>query len=425
MSPVHISAGASNYGTTDIEMNGRRLYVVDEDKLSSRLEAAGLIEQYVQYVIEWTEKKIVKEDYEHKSEFRKDRRIKENILRTFLEEHQRQLEKGEKTLEQLIKSISRLEFTSCSDSQFIRNGNGEPYIPASSVKGVIRTALMWAILKGNSDWLNKYVARRISSHGKKESLAEELKGWVFEDYDIADGSPSSNKVDQGSLTDFMKAISITDSTSISKDAIISADIKVITLDRDRQPIVKTRRRGKEFAIGKEVFSGNRTPLNLDITLDKGVLSSFRNRSKENGFLIPFATVKDILNHVGAFSRQLWFEEQKFFCGYTDKQGRHQPVVDDKAEFLSSVVDFYGTDIRKDAYYLRIGYGSGLLGTTVFTLLNDPLRKDIRNIILKKDYPSPAPKSRRLAFFSDGAIRPLGWMCLDASSSVNEFGEPWQ
>lgn len=418
VSPIHISAGNPNHGCADIEYNNS-IYIIDEEKLAQRLERAQLLDEYVQFMIEWTQKNVTEDEYNNRSDFKRDKKIQANILRTFLLNNLALIAYRNETIEQAIQSIAKFKYPATNSSHFIRNGDNNAFIPGTSLKGVLRTALMWDILKNNSSWLNNYVQQRLQTHNEKEGLSKELLNWIFQDHSISDGSPNSNNVEPGSITDFMKAIQVTDSTIIPDDSITSSCIQVVTLDRNRQP------QKKPFDIEKELYNDQLKNIMLKITLDKTILNSFVKNSNSKGYNIPFSNLVDVIKILKEFGRKVWFEEQRFFSGYTDKYGKFKPpIIQDKLGLVISTSNFYNQNIPDNYCYIRIGYGSGLLGTTMFPLLNFQNRQDIRNLI-KNRYNQPAPKSRRLVFYSNQHVLPLGWARLQFSPAINEFGGQWQ
>jgi hypothetical protein len=62
--------------------------------------------------------------------------------------------------------------------------------------------------------------------------------------------------------------------------------------------------------------------------------------------------------------------------------------------------------------VRVGWGAGLLGTSVDMLLPDALLQDLRNTLFTERGPAPAPKSRRLVIQGNNKMTPLGWAMVE-------------
>ena len=58
---------------------------------------------------------------------------------------------------------------------------------------------------------------------------------------------------------------------------------------------------------------------------------------------------------------------------------------------------------------RIGWGTGLLGTSVDSLLPEKIRQHLRNTLFTERGDTPAPKSRRLIVRKQEEEKGLGWL----------------
>jgi len=80
--------------------------------------------------------------------------------------------------------------------------------------------------------------------------------------------------------------------------------------------------------------------------------------------------------------------------------------------IAAIRDFY--EATTCPYALRLGWGSGMNGTTVGLLLDDQLRSQLRDTCGIKAPGFEAPKSRRTVVSSDGTIRFVpGWVKFKA------------
>jgi len=121
--------------------------------------------------------------------------------------------------------------------------------------------------------------------------------------------------------------------------------------------------------------------------------------------------------VDAFAKQQWAYEEQIF---------NQITTYDPSEGLDAVIHFYRMS-PGDRALIRLGYGSGLFGTTVDLLLKGeridrgklrrkPLLKVLRDVVLLTKHgeqrPLPVPKTRRLVVFQNPeSLSPLGWCTI--------------
>lgn len=94
-------------------------------------------------------------------------------------------------------------------STFIKGGDGLPYVPGSSIKGVLRTAFMAYLLKGTTHPTTQYVDLKALS---KQADGEEQKlFWVLN---------RDEKKKPDAVNDIFKAVRISDSLPIQPDRLV-------------------------------------------------------------------------------------------------------------------------------------------------------------------------------------------------------------
>jgi CRISPR-associated protein Csm5 len=321
----------------------------------------------------------------------------------------------------------------------IRNGMGELYIPGSSIKGAIRTAIAYYLLKHAEEYqvpqetrishieqelrqkLNKIEEIDKQRKSKNKSLLslkakqDQLSGKkyitrLFSDFKLEPNI--NNLLDREKLsesnTDFLRAIKISDSkplklktlinkkTGKPKDFNISAVAEVIVSSYDENN--KAKYKASIFA---EVVYDVITE--FTITLDSEMLSWFRH---QEGMTIPFNSIAQLLNICQEFAQEQWVQETKYWEKIINNQDRGKDLD----------LDF---DLMRDKYYdkpysyqLRLGWGSGMTGTTIDWLLQDDLRSKIRDACGIAAPNFEAPKSRRTIVNSEGEICYVpGWVKL--------------
>jgi CRISPR-associated protein Csm5 len=305
----------------------------------------------------------------------------------------------------------------------IRNGFGQIYIPGSSIKGAIRTAIAYHLLKHSeryqvpgksrvSEIENRLGATMGTLNAKKAD--DDFMKSLFSEFELFyHGRRSSGKIEDSNEDfnrDFMRAIKVTDSKPIRKRPLKSKDgrKKDVNIPVVAKVIVSSfaNIRTKERFLDK--LAKYKAPIYAEmayevwteftLTLDTKMLSWF---SHNDNMAIPFGTIEDILKICKEFAQDQWEYERKYW-----KLIKNNPS--EKLCFDSISEDFYAQS--NCPYSLRIGWGSGMMGTTIDLRLNEQLRAEIRDVC-GLDAPNyEAPKSRRTVINNEGEIKfAPGWV----------------
>nr|WP_263012486.1 type III-A CRISPR-associated RAMP protein Csm5 [Laspinema sp. D3c] len=300
----------------------------------------------------------------------------------------------------------------------IRNGMGQFYIPGSSIKGAIRTAIAYHLLK-HADKYQVPQQHRVSAI--EEKLRETLGGGglskfqqkrldddlfernLFSNFDLSyQGQPIRAKL--GPNTDFMRAIQVTDSQPLVEDKLITKQGKEIPYNI---PVVAEVMVSSHYQNGQAKYRASiyaemvvkvRTEFTLSVNPE--MLSWF---SHQEGMQLPFKTVDDILNICQEFAQQQWDFEHDYWEDIQNKQNEKGRNLD-----FSEIRDIY--EYEKCPHSLRLGWGSGMRGTTVNLLFPDDLVADIRDACGIRAPGFNAPKSRRTVISHKGEIKYVpGWV----------------
>jgi CRISPR-associated protein Csm5 len=139
-----------------------------------------------------------------------------------------------------------------------------------------------------------------------------------------------------------------------------------------------------------------------ITLDRQLLSWFKH---QQGMKIPFDSVNDLVNICQEFTQDIWDEEHDYWGAINNNPDRNHKLDFDDIRTL------YESEICP--YKLRLGWGTGMTGTTISLALPDKLRREIRDGCGLDAPGFDAPKSRRTVANNSGKIKyALGWTKLD-------------
>ena len=458
LSPIHIRAGAMNrYGQGAIRLNKTDdfLYVIDPVKLQSEIYKHGGLEAVEAYTNEFsnpgrntnitTVLKRIKYDY------RTD-----------------------------IKKISKGIVPLLSGNRFMRSGFGQNFIPGSSIKGAIKTAVLYHIVKNrivtDSNYLENIVNNQITEYlnipqehdrdrkSFKRTFAKQLlrDAFLTRHPEEHQGNPRRNRERPGPFTDIFRAIKVKDAvletgdpTRFAKPIKFStpgrrgATLKTLVGDEIYLPYTNmqgnlksewihidtyAKEKGEQIVktytivdklpsyssmkfenIMFTTLSGNtlntidvddtrfeclQGETKIEITIDHEILESF---SRVNA-RIPFQDLNSLMQLCQDFAQAQWAEEQHFMNNYGSSNNVN----------IDEIKNFYNDATNQQNAILRVGWGTGMLGTTVSLLLDNATRIALRNDVISDDginRPQTAPKSRRFVLENGQPIYPLGWIEL--------------
>jgi CRISPR-associated protein Csm5 len=306
----------------------------------------------------------------------------------------------------------------------IRNGLGHPYIPGSSIKGAIRTAIAYHLLKHADRYhvpqpqqiseIEQKLRQRMGSlrHDAKKVDDPLFMDSLFTKFDLVNPKQSVqlSSYKPGPNTDFMRAVQISDSESILEEQLEQKGRKILrnssvlaeVIVSSRFPSGQAKYRSPIYA---EMLCNVRTT--FTISLDTEMLSWFRHTQ---GMPIPFHSIQDILEICQEFAQEQWDFEHDYWINIQNNLNANGKNLD-----FSEIRQFY--EREASPYSLRIGWASGMPGTTINTLLPDDLREMIRDACGNKAPGFEAPKSRRTVVSSKGEIRYApGWVKFEV---INE------
>ena len=271
----------------------------------------------------------------------------------------------------------------------IKNHRREPFIPGSSLKGALRTALMARAIEQKV-----FVPDPGNLAGGAPNAAAEWERNVF------GGDPNHS---------WMRAMQVADTLPLPLTAspLECVNVSVITDGRADTPIAVE-------AIRRQV------QLETDIHIDELTLQY----SAKLGWQGKDALLADFIEAVHSFSLARIQSELAL------AQAKKRTT---QIDFYNKLLSACETVHARGGTVLQLGWGTGWNGTTVGQVLT----ADVKNIIREKYklgrpqkadprtwHPTlsrPFPASRRLAVPSE---RPLGWIALDFQA-VKEPSEQWK
>ncbi|MCP4351447.1 MAG: hypothetical protein GY795_38775 [Desulfobacterales bacterium] len=269
---------------------------------------------------------------------------------------------------------------------FIKNAFGQPYLPGTTLKGAVRTAL-WTSLDRSG------LPDPSSNYWQFKKAVERLDG-------------------QDPHYDFMRPLLISDSYGLEPDGFLQAEeIKFFNLQHGDRPgwkDFKTRRTLDRYREASGIFVESLKPgislhihAGLDQFLRTGQIRSIWQIASCNGL----EGFKALAKTVNAHSMELCRSEKEFF-------EQHRPETSQVADFYTRLI----TRIEKleessDSFILRMAWGSGWRGMTGNWLHGSELEAVRRETKLGKKGVPVFPKTRRLAMKDGVPCLPLGWVIV--------------
>lgn len=267
--------------------------------------------------------------------------------------------------------------------ELLKTVHDEPYLPGSSLKGAIRTALAW------QGW---------QEQGRRPALRDLERNRRF----------AGRRIEQELLGsdpnhDLLRALQVSDSRAAGQDRLILVNVQVVT------------RRGLQAPIELEAIRPD-TPFTLTIKVDNRLLGDWaaRHRLRLGGNTTWLTHLAEVIQQ---HTQQRVQDEAAW---YRERSGAESTV-----KFFQQLLT---ARLPPGSCLLQMGWGTGWSDKTYGSHLQgdprfiDALVKDYRLSIGNRHNPGdPFPKSRRsvVQTFKDkrGQIRqkatvPLGWVLME-------------
>jgi CRISPR-associated protein Csm5 len=400
---LHIGSAVSELSPFEYVKTAKFVYLPDQDELAKALRQRGFLNDYIGRI---------------------ERR--EEII-TLLEDalgegwHGIRGETGRPIFPRALRSVNWADSDVEKLRPMIRNGFGHHYIPGSSIKGAIRTAIAYHLLK-HSD---RYQVPQASCISEIEARLRESMGTLKREAKKADDDfmrelftnfgltyqGRSVKHQIGPNTDIMRAVQVSDSEPLIEQKIeregqrtTFRNLPVVaeTVVSSRFPDYKAKYKASIYA---EMVFNVHTQFTLSV--DHEMLNWFRHN---NGMTLPFQSADDLLNICQEFAQEQWDFEHDYWDTIVNNPNARDKNVSKNLNF-DAIKDIYEPKICP--YTLRLGWGSGLRGTTINLCMPDDLVQQIRDACGYERKGFEAPKSRRTVMNSRGEIRYVpGWVKME-------------
>jgi CRISPR-associated protein Csm5 len=271
---------------------------------------------------------------------------------------------------------------------FVKNANLTPYIPGSSIKGALRTAILYNLLISSQESFQLLKKRIYSVISRRD--AEKLMRNIVESLLGGEGGSHSPHYDS------MKFIRISDSSGIP---IGGLTVQGLCLIETSGP-TSHRKTGRVTYV--EAIKPGTTACGK-ITVDKTIMMW-----EYGGYAVKFPALNTILNlnvvasYANKFASDLIDYEEKFAATY-GLNGLKQFYAHLKREVLR--------DLSDGQFLLRVGWGSGYLATTIGLILqrDSALFRDLRKRFNLGIQRIPVFPISRKVILADDQMTPLGWV----------------
>ncbi|MEW6665749.1 MAG: type III-A CRISPR-associated RAMP protein Csm5 [Thermodesulfobacteriota bacterium] len=395
ISPVHIGTREGSLSALEFVFLEGKTFIVDEDRLGAFLRDKGLIEKFVE---------SARNGPLNLKEFIR------NQVRPPLHE----------TLSQIEKYSVPGGANDMRDFRpFVRDGMRHPYLPGTAIKGVCRTAVLYDMLAKNAAQERRVQEaatndlRRLESRGKEQAKKRYSLNWLQEDllerYSLANAREGSNR-------DLLRCLKVSDSYPMGawKTKLVKIEFLSKRAIGDFYWSNKKRGRtdtGRPLELWVEALVQG--TFKLDLSWDRALFKHFSRENAEVNW--PVSSIDDVISALFRMSKEVINHEIAFFHAEGDRRSRGK---DQRATSAAGELGGWYKGCSRDI--MRIGFGSGMLSTTVNLRFPPELRQKIRDLCGHPRPGDPAPKSRRIWNGAEGKWYPMGWVAVGWSGGGQQL-----
>ncbi len=407
LSPLHIGCGETYSGLNYI-VDENRLFYFEPDKLFEFF--GNKVETYVKWLEEQSNKVSEFQEAVYKAKIQEKKEVRKKLndikrlfhLKKFCQNNQIDL-KSLKQLSAYSLPLKERIYDSEDVNKFIAQYYS-PYIPGTEIKGAIRTAVLYDIMKNNQklyDWLRK----EIQSFGEKfkndiDRVANKKKtNKKFLNKEMAK-SKISERLEEKAFNlddkrdakyDMLKYLVISDSNLKKPDETLAvAYATPFNTSRFFQTFYEYAKPGSIFEF-KEIKSFE--------NLDSNQRNQINEKLKFTEQQKTYFSLNRILKCCYDFSSALLEHEIEFF-----ESNKNYDVVSD--------LNMISNENRETIPVLRIGKDEGYLSLTIGLLIKEKDRELYRDVLIHTtkgtSYDSEFPKSRKIVHY-EGKEYTSGWV----------------
>ena len=283
----------------------------------------------------------------------------------------------------------------------IKTIGDRPYIPGSTLKGAIRTALLGEVLSESDEIYSESLSRLETlidqeprGNPRREQPAQRIESLAF--------GKDPNR-------DLLRALHVSDTMPVDSDTLEIGLAWTLTLDQNDQLVQKIDR-GREYKnFVQHIQTGQR--LTFTLKIDENL---FREQEKTRLDFSPLQekVLRDIAEVCRSATDVLMRSEQDFFDYY------RLPEIANVYDRL--IVE--NNKLPEGEFLLQIGWGTGYRANTVASLYTEDEEPPIDWMDLRERFrlgesrsqrgyydEREFPKTRRISYRGQNPIAPLGWV----------------
>ena len=291
----------------------------------------------------------------------------------------------------------------------IKTVGNRPFIPGSTLKGAMRTALLGKILS--------------ESHEVYEKSLEALKNRIHQG---PRGNPRrdqpARQIENVALGkdpnhDLLRALQVSDTAPIASDSLEIGMAWTVTLNQNNQLVQKIDR-GREYKnFVQQIQAGQR--LTFTLKIDE-LLFREKEKTRLHFSDLQEENLRDIAKVCRFEADQLMRDEQGFFDYY------HRPEI---ANFYDKLI-LLNNNLPEGAFLLQVGWGAGYHANTVTATFTEDAESPVDWMDLRERFKlgesrsrrghydeREFPKTRRILYRGQNPICPLGWVKISPLEEV--------
>ena len=283
--PVHVGSGAILSKKSYVFSDKRHMEMIDLEKMYTFLKKKGLAEKYEQYLMYIS----------HRRNDRNDIKFQD-----WLERNRIKISDIQDCVKYTIDCGDAIQIDSndMQISEHIKDAYGMPYIPGSSLKGMLRTILLSSDIINNSDKYSEAGRDMSYNIGKTASRKRYLSGDIKTIETTAFNELNKSKKKSDAVNDYMSGIIVSDSEPICIDDMVLCGQLEGHVNGDEHKINTMRECIKPGTLIKFTITIDETLCKLNPTdvynavndfadcYNKCFISSFKNAEKlQNDYVI--------------------------------------------------------------------------------------------------------------------------------------------
>ncbi len=384
LSPVHVGSG-DRLGGLDFVRDGAQVVVIDQRKLAAVLEAKHVEDAYV---------RLCESERPDLHEFLRGSQVVPRDVAAY-------------TL-RVTSSVGR------EILPFIKAPDGRAYVPGSSVKGAIRSALLHRLVADRPEVRRAIADEAVRNISRlRRPVVGRMSAKLRDASDLADHcafGPDHNR-------SAMRILHLVDTRPIRPDHLVAAEVRVLTV-RSGKLEVKETRSGMPMRLTAEVLPTG-TRLVAQLTRN-AYLEAAEGPAGTLGLKDRAGFVAEWMAHCNTAAQVALRREVEFArgCGHAALAARYEALLQRLAALTAQQC------------VLQLGWGAGYEAMAVGNLFDPEPRRKIRvgaNLgkIDKGEPVEPFPKSRKVVWGGNGSIDPLGWILLTLGERSESIQVPTQ